>query len=118
MAIRFTRRRTLPDGRVETFAPKRQDGYFVMADRAVSAQHNLEINQFFVKDAAAVAARLRRGGVSLRMCGDITGQQNLISASRIEIADDEAQRSDADGDPFTAFSEWSEPADEEAWRDL
>lgn len=27
-------------------------------------------------------------------------------------------KADADGDPFVAFTEWLEPADEAAWRDL
>ncbi|MBE7217804.1 MAG: hypothetical protein INR64_04970 [Caulobacteraceae bacterium] len=117
MTVRFVRRRRLPDGRVELFTPKLVDGYFVLADRAVDAQHNKAANEFYVRDPSAVAARLRRGGVSMRMVGDGPAA-SLISAARIEIVDDEAPRSDPDGDPFACFTEWSEAADEEAWRDL
>ena len=105
--------RTLDDGRVETYTPmKNADGYFILADRAVDAQHNKAINQFYVKDMAALVARLRRGGVSLRMKGDITGQPNLISASEIEML---AVESD---DPFASFTEWATEADDKAYRDL
>jgi hypothetical protein len=104
--------RTLSDGRVETFTPmKNADGYFILADRAVDAQHNKAINQFYVKDPAALVARLRRGGVSLRMKGDITGQPNLISASEIELLS-------AEDDPFAGFTEWASAADDDAYRDL
>lgn len=117
--ISLVRRRTLPDGRVDVFTPmKNADGYYVLADRAVDPQHNKAVNQFYVKDVAAVAARLKRGGVSLRMRGSLTRQPNLISASEIEIVEDAHVRLDADGDPFVGFTEWSEPADEAAWRDL
>ncbi|WP_213684803.1 hypothetical protein [Roseicyclus sp.] len=105
--------RTLDDGRVETYTPmKNADGYFILADRAVDAQHNKAINQFYLKDTAALVARLRRGGVSLRMKGDITGQPNLISASEIELL---AVDSD---DPFASFTEWATEADDKAYRDL
>lgn len=104
--------RTLSDGRVETFTPmKNADGYFILADRAVDAQHNKAINQFYVKDPIALIARLRRGGVSLRMKGDITGQPNLISASEIELLT-------VEDDPFTSFTEWASEADDDAYRDL
>ena len=106
------RLKTLKDGRVETFTPmKNADGYFILSDRSVDAQHNRTINQFYVKDPAALVARLRRGGVSLRMKGDLTGQPNLISASEIELV--------ATGDhPFDSFTEWTSDADDEAYRDL
>ncbi len=117
MSLRFVRRRRLPDGRVEVFTPKLVDGYFVLADRAVDPQHNRAVNEFYVRDPQAVAARLRRGGVSMRMVGD-SPAASLISASRIDIEDDQAPSRDPDGDPFTAFSEWGESADEEAWREL
>lgn len=104
--------RTLSDGRVETFTPvKNADGYFILADRAVDAQHNKAVNQFYVKDPVALIARLRRGGVSLRMKGDITGQPNLISASEIELLT-------VEDDPFISFTEWTSEADDEAYRDL
>lgn len=113
MEISLRRRRTLPDGRLETFAPMRNaDGYYILADRAVDPQHNKAANQFYVKDIAAVAARIRAGGVSLRMKGDITGQPNLISASEIEIVGIE------EDDPFATFSEWSGEADEAAYSKL
>ena len=117
MSLRFVRRRRLPDGRVELFTPKLVDGYYVLADRAVDTQHNKAANEFYVRDPRAVAARLRRGGVSMRMVGDGPAA-SLISAARIEILEDDLHRRDPDGDPFLAFTEWSEPADEEAWRDL
>ena len=122
MELRFVRRRKLPDGRVEVFTPKRVDGLFVLADRAVDPKHNKSVNEFYVRDPIAVAARLKRGGVSMRMQGNIKGQQNLISAGEIEIEEAPAAlataRLDADGDPFVTFTEWSEPADEAAWREL
>ena len=107
------RRRSLPDGRIETFVPmKNVDGYFILADRTVDPQHNKAANQFFVKDITAVAARIRAGGVSLRMRGDITGQPNLISAAEIEIV------TAAEDDPFATFAEWSEEADTAAYANL
>jgi hypothetical protein len=113
MEIMIRRRRNLPDGRVETYVPMRNaDGYYILADRVVDPQHNKAVNQFFVKDIAAVAARLRSGGVSLRMKGDITGQPNLISSTEIEILDME------EDDPFSTFSEWSSDADEAAYGKL
>jgi len=106
------RQRKLSDGRVETFTPmKNAHGYFILADRAVDSQHNKAINQFYVKDPAALVARLRRGGVSLRMKGDINGQPNLISASEIEVLA-------VEDDPFSSFAEWASAADDEAYRDL
>lgn len=122
MGLQFVRRRTLADGRVEVFTPKLEDGLYVLADRAADPQHNKAINKFFVRDPLAVAARLRRGGVSLRMRGSITRQENLISAGEIDVEEDRLEaagsRRDPDGDPFVDFTEWSEPADEAAWRDL
>jgi hypothetical protein len=124
MTIELIRRRTLSDGRVEVFRPmKNADGYYVLADRAVDPQHNRAANQFYVKDLAAVAARLRRGGVSLRMRGDISGQPNLISAGEIEIDETPPEAVQAKGgavedDPFAAFSEWGSDADEAAYAGL
>ena len=113
MDLTLFRRRRLPDGRTETFTPmKNVDGYYILADRTVDPQHNKAANQFFVKDIAAVAARVRAGGVSLRMRGDITGQPNLISASEIEIV------AATDDDPFATFSEWSDEADTLAYDNL
>lgn len=120
---RLLRRRALPDGRVELFTPKKnEDGYYILADRAVDAQHNKAANQFFVRDLDAVVARIRRGGVSLRMQGEITGQSNLISAREIEIEDDSRKPSEAasptEDDPFATFSEWTSEADEAAYATL
>ncbi len=117
MTLRFVRRRSLPDGRVEEFTPKLMSGLYVLADRAVNPQHNLKVNQFFVREPESVAARLRQGGVSLRMRGDITRQENLISAREVEIEDVPTERILED-DPFAVFTEWSEPEDEEAFRHL
>lgn len=117
MPIQLRRRRALPDGRVETFTPmKNGDGYYILADRAVDPQHNKAVNQFFVKDIEAVAARLRAGGVSLRMKGDITGQPNLISSGEIEVIGD--RDVDTGDDPFATFTEWASEADEAAYSDL
>jgi hypothetical protein len=122
MTLQLIRRRALPDGRIEIFRPmKNADGYYVLADRAVDPQHNRAANQFYVKDLQAVAARLRRGGVSLRMRGDISGQPNLISAREIEVeemADTPAPVKEAEDDPFAPFSEWSSEADEAAYGTL
>ena len=113
MEITLRRLRTLPDGRLETYTPMRNaDGYYILADRTVDPQHNKAINQFYVKDIAAVAARIRAGGVSLRMRGDITGQPNLISGSEIEIL------GATEDDPFATFSEWTGEADEAAFGNL
>ncbi|MFN0115375.1 MAG: hypothetical protein ACKVPY_11930 [Paracoccaceae bacterium] len=113
MTALIRRRRRLDDGRIETFLPlKNADGYYILADRAVDPQHNKAVNQFFVKDIAAVVARLRRGGVSLRMRGDITGQPNLISSGEIEIVTDD------EGDPFATFTEWAGADDDAAYRSL
>jgi hypothetical protein len=110
----LTRSRILPDGRVEIFTPlKNADGYFVLADRAVDRQHNKAINQFYLKDVDAVIARLRKGGVSLRMRGNLTGQPNLISAREIEISEDEPY-----DDPFATFTEWADTSDAAAYREL
>lgn len=116
------RRRELPDGRVEVFTPMRNaHGYYILADRAVDPQHNKAANQFFVRDLDAVIARVRRGGVSLRMQGDITRQPNLISAREIEIVEDPAESQPGvaeEDDPFATFSEWNSEADEAAYKDL
>ena len=119
MGLRFVRRRRLPNGRVEVFTPKLVNGCFVLADRLVDAQHNKACNEFYVRDPAAVAARLRRGGVSMRMVGDGPAA-SLISSARIEIEENRVPppARDPDGDPFSSFTEWGEAADEEAWRDL
>lgn len=113
MEINLRRRRTLPDGRLETYTPMRNaDGYYILADRVVDPQHNKAVNQFYIKDIVAVAARIRAGGVSLRMRGDITGQPNLISASEIEIV------GLSEDDPFATFTEWSGEADQAAYGKL
>lgn len=117
MPVQLIRRRTLPDGRTETYTPMRNgDGYYILADRIVDRQHNKAANQFYLKDIEAVAARIRAGGVSLRMRGDITGQPNLISSGEIEILGDRAP--EAGDDPFVTFTEWASEADEAAYRDL
>jgi hypothetical protein len=120
---RLVRRRTLADGRVEEFTPMRNaDGYYILADRAVDPQHNKAVNQFFVRDLNAVIARIRRGGVSLRMQGEITGQPNLISAREILIEDDaervEPSKTDSEDDPFASFEEWASAEDDRAYRSL
>lgn len=120
--MRLVRRRTLPDGRVEIFTPKMTDGYYTLADRAVDPQHNKVVNQFLVRDLEAVIARIRRGGVSLRMQGAITGQENLISARAIEIEETSPGNTNVgvaeDDDPFATFSEWNSEADDAAYREL
>lgn len=113
MSIILRRIRILPDGRKETYEPMRNaEGYYILADRVVDPQHNKAANQFYVKDINAVAARLRAGGVSLRMKGDITGQPNLISAREIEIIGSDEE------DPFASFTEWASEADEAAYGKL
>jgi hypothetical protein len=115
------RRRRLPDGRVEIFTPKMTDGYYTLADRAVDPKkHNTAANQFFVRDVEAVIARLQRGGVSVRMRGDITGQENLLSAGAIEIEEDPVTAGGIaeDDDPFATFAEWNSEADDAAYGSL
>lgn len=115
MEVTLIRRRMLTDGRTETYLPMRNaDGYYILADRAVDPQHNKAVNQFFVKDIAAVVGRIRKGGVSLRMQGDITRQPNLISAAEIEIVVSDPRSGEGD-DPFASFSEWSSAADDAAY---
>lgn len=115
MTLRIVRRRQLPDGSIEEFSPMtNRHGQYILADRAVDPQHNKAINQFFVDSLEAVAARVRRGGVSVRMQGNITKQPNLISAAEIEILDEETDGND----PFAAFDEWNSDADDQAYRNL
>jgi hypothetical protein len=91
-------------------------GQYILADRAVDPQHNKAVNQFFVDSLEALAGRVRKGGVSVRMRGSISGQPNLISAAEIEIVE-ESEASDAD-DPFATFTEWASEADDKAYADL
>jgi len=123
MSLRLVRRVRLPDGRVDEFEPAlNSDGYYVLADLAVHPKHNVAANQFYVKDVAAVAARLRKGGVRLRMRGTLNPtQRNLISAKEIEIEEipEVAARIVVEeDDPFATFSEWSSEADEAAYASL
>ena len=115
--MKIVRRRVLPDGRVEEYLPMtNKHGQYTLADRAVHPQHNKAVNQFFVEGLEALAARVRKGGVSVRMLGSITRQPNLISAAEIEIIE-EGDPSEGD-DPFATFTEWSSEADDQAYRDL
>lgn len=115
--VRLLRRRELPDGRIEEYTPMtNKHGQFILADRAVDPQHNKAANQFFVDNLEALAARVRKGGVSVRMRGNISGQPNLISAAEIEIVED-PDLSAAD-DPFSTFTEWSSDADDKAYASL
>lgn len=115
--LKLTRRRALPDGRIEEYLPMvNKHGQYTLADRAVDPQHNKAVNQFFVDSIEALAARVRKGGVSVRMKGSLTGQPNLISAAEIEIIEeDEVPRGE---DPFATFTEWASEADERAYKDL
>ena len=115
--VQIVRRRALADGRIEEYTPMlNKHGQYILADRSVDPQHNKAINQFFVDSVEALAARIRKGGISVRMRGSISGQPNLISATEIEIIED----SDALGsdDPFAAFSEWATDADDKAYASL
>jgi hypothetical protein len=102
---------------VEDFTPMtNKHGQYILADRAVDSQHNKAVNQFFVDSLEALVARIRKGGVSVRMQGSITRQPNLISAGEIEIVT-ENDLSETD-DPFATFTEWGEEADDRAYRNL
>jgi len=115
--MKIVRRRTLPDGRIEEYLPMiNKHGQYTLADRVVDPQHNKAVNQFFVDSLDALAARVRNGGVSVRMKGSLTGQPNLISAAEIEIIEDAAPSTG--DDPFATFSEWASEADELAYKDL
>ena len=115
--VRVLRRRELPDGQVEIYTPMtNKHGQYILADRVVDPQHNKAVNQFFVDSLEALAARVRGGGVSVRMRGSISGQPNLISAAEIEVME-EAETPD-DDDPFATFTEWGSEADDKAYADL
>lgn len=115
--VRLVRRRQLSDGRIEEYTPMtNKHGQYILADRVVDPQHNKATNQFFVESLEALAARVRQGGVSVRMRGNISGQPNLISAAEIEIVSDlEAAETD---DPFATFTEWMSEADDKAYASL
>lgn len=91
-------------------------GQYVLADRAVGPQNNKAVNQLFVDSLEALAARVRKGGVSARMRGSLSGPPTLISTAEIQvIEEDEAGQGD---DPFAAFGEWSSEADDRAHASL
>lgn len=115
--VKLVRRRELSTGQIEEYTPMtNKHGQFILADRAVDPQHNKAANQFFVDSLEALTARVRRGGVSVRMRGNISGQPNLISAAEIEIVDEsEPQATD---DPFATFTEWASEADDKAYATL
>lgn len=116
MTIQIVRRRRLPDGSTEVFTPlTNRHGQYILADRAVDPQHNKAVNQFFVDSLEALAARVRAGGVSVRMQGSVSRQPNLISAAEIEV---EVLSEVVADDPFAAFKEWEGEADDRAYRDL
>ena len=118
--IRILRRRVLPDGQTEVYTPMtNRHGQFILADRTVDPQHNKAVNQFFVDSTEALVARIRKGGVSVRMRGNLSNQPNLISAAEIEIEDDgEDPEVAVAEDPFATFAEWNSSADDEAYRNL
>ena len=121
MTLRLVRRLRLPDGRIDEFEPApNSDGYYVLADLAVDPKHNVAANQFYVKDLAAVAARIRKGGVRLRMRGTLKPKQfNLIRAREIEIEETaDLPRPEPEDDPFATFSEWATAEDEAAYANL
>lgn len=55
--------------------------------------------------------RVRKGGVSVRMRGSISGQLNLISAAEIEFVEEKA----IEDDPFATFAERAGEADDKAY---
>jgi hypothetical protein len=113
---RLVRKRELPNGQVEEYTPMtNKHGQFILADRAVDPQHNKAVNQFYVDSLEALAARVRKGGVSVRMRGSVSGQPNLISAAEIEILDESEPAAD---DPFASFTEWASEADDKAYAKL
>ena len=117
MTLIIRRVRRLADGRVEDFTPMlNRHGQYILADRAVDPQHNRAVNQFYVDSLEALAARIRKGDVSVRMRGNVTGQPNLISAAEIEII--EGPGVAESDDPFATFSEWASDADDKAYASL
>lgn len=115
--MKVVRKRILEDGRIEEFTPmQNKHGQYILADRAVDPQHNKAANQFFVDSYEALIARIRKGGISVRMQGNISRQPNLISAAEIEII--EETETEIDNDPFETFVEWSSAEDEKAYRNL
>ncbi len=115
--VRLLRRRELPDGRVEERTPlANRHGQLLLADRAVDPQHNQAVNQFFVDGIEALVARVRKGGVSVRMRGNLSGQPGLVGAAEIEIVkEDDAPEGD---DPFATFTERVSEADDKAYASL
>lgn len=114
--MKLIRRRRLEDGRIDVYTPMtNRHGQYILADRAVDPQHNKAVNQFFVESEEALVARVRKGGVSVRMKGSLSGQPNLISAAEIEILEEDEPEGD---DPFATFTEWAGEADDRAYRDL
>lgn len=115
--MKIVRKKLLEDGRIEEFYPmKNKAGQYILADRAVDPQHNKAVNQFFVDREEALIARIRKGGISVRMQGSISKQPNLISAAEIEISDD--QNNEPENDPFETFGEWASAEDEKAYAGL
>lgn len=112
--MRVVRKKVLEDGRIEEFSPmQNKHGQYILADRAVDPQHNKAVNQFFVDSLEALIARISKGGVSVRMQGNITRQPNLISAAEIEILKE--AEPETDNDPFEIFTEWASVQDEKAY---
>jgi len=91
LTIEFKRTKANSDGTKTNFVPaKNRDNYFVMSDGAVVKQLNRRENNFYLKDAVAVAARLRKSLLNgrtlrMRMRPENGAEQNLIAASEIEI---------------------------------
>jgi hypothetical protein len=57
---------------------------FELGDPEVKKISHHKPNAIFVENEAAAVRLVRKYGFSLRMLGDVTGQRNLISASKIK----------------------------------
>ena len=89
MSVSFIRHRYHNAGRfsgqTETYRIlQNREGMYLLGDPKFGARKHLKVHRVEVTTREE-AARLVRRGFSLWMKGDLTGQQNLISASRIQI---------------------------------
>jgi hypothetical protein len=72
-------------GQIERYWPDADDrGLFELGDPEIKKMSHHKPNAIFVENEAAAIRLVRRYGFSLRMRGELTGQRNLISATKIE----------------------------------
>ena len=73
-------------GQTETYRPFRnRNGKYLLGDPSFGCQMHHKVNRVEVSTLEEAADLVRSRRFSLWMKGNLTGQQNLISAARIEI---------------------------------